>query len=69
MSTNHPDKGKQNGRCNVTSCQAPGATWFNHSTRAWYCRPCAMAINRVNRVDAMRFYGHELCLPLLKEPA
>ena len=44
MSTN-PFKGKRNGLCNRTACQKPGATFYNISTRAWYCPKCAEAIN------------------------
>lgn len=32
--------------CNRTACKQPGADWWNISTRAWYCRDCATAINR-----------------------
>jgi hypothetical protein len=31
--------------CNRRACKAPGANWWNPHTRAWYCRPCAIAIN------------------------
>jgi hypothetical protein len=54
-------KGDKNGNCNVTACQAPGAIYFNHSTRKYYCPNCAGRINRVNHNDAMRLFGHELC--------
>lgn len=47
------DKGRKGGSCNRSACQAPGATWFNSSTRAYYCRTCAHMINRAN--------GEELC--------
>lgn len=43
-----PDKGLLGGSCNRRACQRPGALWFNHSTRAHYCRECAHAINRAN---------------------
>jgi hypothetical protein len=39
-------KGIFNGNCNRTACQKPGATWFNTSTRAFYCEHCARDINR-----------------------
>lgn len=54
-------KGIKNGNCNRTSCQKPGAVYYNHSTRLYYCKTCADEINRVNRADAMRMFGHELC--------
>ena len=63
---NKPDKGLEDGSCNRTACQAPGATWFNHSTRAWYCRPCAHLINAACRQDQfIRYLGHDLCTPKL----
>lgn len=38
-------KGAFNGLCNRQACQVPGATWFNSSTRAYYCPACAAKIN------------------------
>lgn len=52
-------KGKQGGNCNVTACQRPGATWWNTSTRAYYCPHCAREINRWSRHDE----GYEICFP------
>ncbi len=52
-------KGKQDGNCNVTACQKPGATWWNTSTRAYYCPHCASEINRWSRHDE----GFEICFP------
>lgn len=52
-------KGKRNGNCNVTACQRPGATWWNTSTRAYYCRSCADEINRWSRHDE----DIEICYP------
>lgn len=54
-------KGIFNGNCNRSMCQKPGATWFNHSTRAYYCHSCAYIINKMNEDDAHRLYGHDLC--------
>jgi hypothetical protein len=54
-------KGALGGLCNRAACQAPGARYYNHSTRAHYCDQCAAILNRENRDDAMRLYGHELC--------
>lgn len=61
-----PGKGEHNGSCNRTACQAPGANYYNHSTRKYYCEPCAILINNANRQDAMRMFGHDLCT--LKQP-
>ncbi len=56
-----PDKGRKNGSCNVTACQAPGATFFNKSTRAYYCAGCAKEINWPGgRADCMALYGTPL---------
>jgi hypothetical protein len=41
---NFPDKGKENGRCNRTRCQAPNAKWYNHGSNAWYCGQCRAEI-------------------------
>lgn len=45
----HPDKGQMGGHCNTRACQKPGAVWYNTGTDSYYCSPCAVAINRVNR--------------------
>lgn len=42
------DKGKKGGSCNRRACQRPGAAFYNQSTRAWYCPPCAHKINDAN---------------------
>jgi uncharacterized Zn ribbon protein len=58
------DKGKLNGSCNITSCQKPNsATWYNHSTRKYYCESCANRLNNdeFNKRDAMKMFGHDLC--------
>lgn len=53
----HRNKGLLNGRCNRTACQQPGATYFNTSTRAYYCEPCARDITDfTKRVD-----GFHIC--------
>ena len=38
------DKGKEDGSCNRTRCQASPAIWFNHGSRSWYCSDCRQAI-------------------------
>jgi hypothetical protein len=39
-------KGIEGGNCNRTACQSPFAIWYNESTRAFYCRHCAILIQR-----------------------
>lgn len=55
-------KGERGDQCARGVCQKPNAQWFNQSTRKWYCRGCARAINRANRTDAQRLYGGPLCI-------
>lgn len=46
---NTPDpklKGAEGGNCNRTACQQPGAVWYNESTHFYYCRNCAITIQR-----------------------
>ena len=57
---NKPDKGLFNGSCNRTACQKPGALFYNHSTRLYYCPSCAQMINQVNP-ESKQIYGHQLC--------
>lgn len=45
------DKGLKNGSCNRTACQVPGANHYNQYTHAYYCKSCAMKINR-GAIDA-----------------
>ena len=61
MNSMPEDKGKLDGACNRSACLKPAATWFNHSTRAYYCRRCALLLNDVNRDWAPAQYGHDLC--------
>lgn len=58
-----PDKGHHNGSCNRAACQKPGANWFNHSTRAYYCESCAEKINYWAEHDDHFSIknGHKLC--------
>ena len=39
-----PDKGKQDGSCNQTSCQSSPANWYNHGLNLWYCSDCRFDI-------------------------
>jgi hypothetical protein len=54
-------KGKFNGSCNRTACQKPNATYYNHSTRKYYCKKCANMLNDYNRKEAFELFGHDLC--------
>lgn len=50
-------KGVKDGNCNVTACQKPGASWWNTSTRRYYCGHCAREINRWSQHDE----GYDIC--------
>lgn len=57
-------KGEHNGICNKTDCTTGNkANFYNHSTRKYYCKSCAMKLNAdpYNARDAQRLFGHELC--------
>lgn len=57
------NKGEKGKNCNRTACQTHGATWYNLSTRAYYCAECALLINEANMMDAVKLYGHPfLCV-------
>ena len=46
---NTPDpklKGVEGGNCNRTACQQPNAVWYNEGTQKYYCRNCAITIQR-----------------------
>jgi len=57
MSALKSDKGVEGGSCNRTACQAPGATWWNPHTYAYYCGTCAALLNR-----EMRLHGIAPCV-------
>ena len=59
---NKPDKGEYKGSCNRKDCQKPGAVWFNHSTKKYYCASCARLINELNKAEAFKLFGHNLCI-------
>ncbi len=64
------DKGELNGTCNITACTTGiKATYYNHSTRKYYCKPCAMRLNsdEFNYRDAQRIWGHDLCTLAVQE--
>lgn len=39
-------KGVKGGNCNRTACQKPNAWWYNSGSWAYYCRACALEINK-----------------------
>lgn len=56
-------KGNFKEECNITSCQKPNsATWYNHSTKKYYCTECANRLNNdpYNKRDSHRLFGHDL---------
>lgn len=53
-------KGDYNQECNRTACQNNEATFYNHSTKKYYCTDCATLINRVNP-ESQQMFGHPLC--------
>lgn len=57
-----PGKGEFYGECNRTACSNYYATFYNHSTKKYYCPSFAAKINRYNRADATRIFGHDLCI-------
>jgi hypothetical protein len=58
------DKGVFQRNCNRTACQRPGATWYNTSTRAYYCPACGNMLSNENAIDALVWSGHDLCIPV-----
>lgn len=58
-----PDKGQQNGSCNVQNCQDSGATWYNRVMDAWYCPECAMRINHAQRSNKDIEDREPICSP------
>lgn len=59
-------KGGFNGLCNRKACNNDNAVFYNYSTKMYYCVSCARLINDMNRLDAMRLFGHELCIRVIK---
>lgn len=57
-------KGKYKAECYRKVCRNKGATYYNYSTKKFYCKDCSKLINEANRADAMRIYGHDLCVNL-----
>ena len=54
-------KGVKGGECARTACSNKPATYFNKSTKRYYCPSCAALLNRANYYDAVRLYGAPLC--------
>ncbi len=54
-------KGTYQGNCNRTACQSPGAVWWNRGSYSWYCRECALMLNKDNAPWVMKDIG----LPVL----
>lgn len=51
-------KGKRGENCNVTHCQEPkSAYYYNHVMDAFYCRRCAMRIQRAAKNEGLSFYN------------
>lgn len=54
-------KGKFQGLCNRSACLAPGATWHNAATDAYYCERCASRINAANAGHRIQNMPDPLC--------
>lgn len=61
--TKHPNfknKGKRGLRCNRTACECEEAFYWNKTTQAYYCQPCAIKINMSSNQSGMG----DLCIML-----
>jgi|694.fasta_scaffold09927_15 hypothetical protein len=59
------NKGEYLGLCNLSSCTThKPATYYNYGTSKYYCKECAERLNsdEYNQRDAMRMFGHDLCI-------
>ena len=59
------NKGEYLGLCNLSSCTThKPATYYNYGTSKYYCKECAERLNNdeYNQRDAMRMFGHDLCI-------
>ncbi len=54
------EKGEFSGECNRIACNLGPATYYNYSTRKYYCCKCALMINQANP-ESLKMYGHSLC--------
>lgn len=55
-------KGIHGHECNRTVCRNAPATYYNQSTKKYYCAECATKINNLNRLEAYESFKSELCL-------
>ena len=55
-------KGGPGNECARTVCKNRPATGYNRSTGLWYCRECAIILNRENKADAQRLFGGDLVI-------
>jgi hypothetical protein len=62
----HPDKGKDGGRCNRRACQEPGAYYYNSGTRKYYCWVCAKLIQNAH-ADNRSLFAFPLTYDLREE--
>jgi hypothetical protein len=55
-------KGDYKDTGNISRCDNTDAEWYNHSTKRYYCKSCAMRLNSdpFNYRDAQRLFGHNL---------
>lgn len=65
---NKPDKGKEDGSCNRTRCQASPAIWWNHGSYSWYCADCRRDIefDEFNMRDWERNFKPRLKHPMFE---
>ena len=64
-------KGDYLGICNITACKTTKpAIYYNYSTCKYYCEECAERLNNdeFNKRDAMRIWGHDLCIEASVRP-
>jgi len=63
-------KGQYLGTCNLSRCKTGlPADWYNYGSMKYYCIQCANMLNNdsFNKADALRLFGHELCIQGEKE--
>lgn len=68
---NNEHKGEYLGKCNITACATgKSALYYNYGTSKYYCEDCAKRLNEdpFNKADAMRLFGHDLCIEESKRP-
>ena len=55
------EKGSPCGECNRTTCKGT-AIAFHRGNGMWYCRSCAVELNRIHKRDAQALYGADLLI-------